>query len=180
MTADAFQYGAMPPMFRYAALDSCQRWSLRYLLVSGVTRTKYPRLVHIVTGRGRAPSYGAKIPVLLSLRVTLPACRRKRLARLAPEQPLDPPGVGGRRADFFIEQSADPGCLVPAQVALWTLGPQNLAGAGHVKSALSAFVGLDLGHLVLGTSVRCARCTGRAGSRARRDGHLVRRQDDAE
>jgi hypothetical protein len=31
-------------------------------------------------------------------------------------------------------------------MALGTFGPQNLSGAGYVKSALGAFMGLDLRH----------------------------------
>lgn len=93
---------------------------------------------------------------------------------LTAEKPPDPPCVGRRRGDLFVEHSADPRRLGPAQMALWTLGPQNLARAGYVKSALRALVGLNLRHLVLGTSVGCA------GSRASRHGRLVRRKDDAE
>jgi len=81
--------------------------------------------------------------------MTLPAFRRKHQDCLSAEQPLDSLCVRRRCANLLVEQTADPRRLVPAQVALRTLVPENLSGAGYMKPALCAFVGLDLGHLVI-------------------------------
>ena len=106
--------------------------------------------------------------------MTLSAWRRKRSGYLPAEKPLDSFFVCGRSADLAIKRPANPCRLLPSQVALWSLGPQDLATTGYVKPALRAFMCLDLRHLVIGAFGCCA------GSGIGRYGQLVRSQDYAE